>query len=138
MYEKNISIKNNSWSLTQKPYFEHENKDTTHNINILINVRHSTTYPFSNLWMFINTTCPDGSVSRDTLECLLAEKSGRWRGNGIGDLRDISFLLKQTQLKKEGFYRFNIEQAMRYGNLTKMDILPGVIEVGLRIENVSK
>ena len=135
IFERNISIDNNIWSLAQKPHFEHENKDTLSSVNIMINVRHSTKYPFSNLWLFVNTTCPDGYISQDTLECLLAEKSGRWIGNGIGNIRDVSFFLKQTRLKKEGLYLFSIEQAMRHGDLTQIDSLNGVVGIGLRIEN---
>ena len=43
---------------------------------------------------------------------------------------------KSVRLNESGTYSFEIEQAMRHGNLSKIESLPGVMEIGLRIENV--
>ena len=43
---------------------------------------------------------------------------------------------KKVRLTESGTYSFEIEQAMRHGNLSKIEQLPGVMEIGLRIENV--
>ena len=45
-YEKNISIEN-AWDLSHKPYFEYNNTDTISKVNLKVNVRHSSSYPFS-------------------------------------------------------------------------------------------
>ena len=134
LYEKNIPIKNKIWALSQAPSFEFNNKDTVSMVNMHVNVRHSSSYPFSNLWLFINTTTPNGSLVQDTLECVLAEKNGKWLGNGLGDIWDIQCYFKSLQMKEKGAYRFNIEQAMRHGDFAKIELLPGIMEVGLRIE----
>ena len=52
LYEKNISIENTVWDLSHKPSFEYNNTDTTSRVNLKVNVRHSSSYPFSNLWLF--------------------------------------------------------------------------------------
>ena len=46
IYEKNISIKNSVWELSEKPSFEFNNIDTVSVINLKINIRHSSLYPF--------------------------------------------------------------------------------------------
>jgi len=134
VFEKNISIENNVWTLNQTPSFEYNHIDTISELNMLVNVRHSSSYPFSNLWIFVNTISPDGTIKKDTLECVLAEKNGKWIGNGLGDMWDIQCQFKTSRLKEYGWYTFKIEQAMRHGDLAKIEELPGIMEIGLRIE----
>ena len=68
LYEKNISIENTVWDLSRKPSFEYNNTDTISNINLKVNVRHSSSYPFSNLWLFVNTKEPTEVLKTDTVE----------------------------------------------------------------------
>ncbi len=135
LYEKNISIKNNVWNLSHKPSFEYNNADTISKVNLKANIRHSSSYPFSNLWLFINMIEPTGALKTDTLECVLAQKDGKWIGkSGLGDIWDIQCQFKNYHFRKKGIYTFEIEQAMRHGDLAKIEHLPGIMEVGFRIE----
>ena len=134
LYEKNISIKNSVWEISEKPSFRYNNTDTISKLKLKINVRHSSSYPFSNLWLFINTINPNGELSTDTFECILAERDGKWIGQGLGDIWDVQCDFKNYCLDKKGDYVFEIEQAMRYGDLTKIEKLNGIMEIGLRIE----
>jgi gliding motility-associated lipoprotein GldH len=134
VFEENVSIEKNVWELNQIPSFEYHNADTVSKVNILVNVRHSSSYPFSNLWVFVSTSLPNGTIKKDTLECVLAEKNGKWLGSGLGGIWDIQCQLKTVQLGEDGLYTFNIEQAMRHGDLAKIEMLPGIMEIGLRIE----
>jgi gliding motility-associated lipoprotein GldH len=134
LYESHTSIENEIWNINQVPVFEFNNVDTLSNANLVINVRHTSTYPFSNLWLFISSTDPNGELQKDTVECVLSEKNGKWLGNGLGDIWDIQCQFKTLRLNDDGIYRFEIEQAMRHGNLAKIEQLPGIMEIGLRIE----
>lgn len=136
LYEKNISIDNDMWSLEQMPNFEFENKDTISEVNLILNIRHSSIYPFSNLWVFIHALSPSGATQVDTLETTLSQKDGKWIGDGLGGIWDLQVPFKKVRLTESGTYSFEIEQAMRHGNLSKIEQLPGVMEIGLRIENV--
>lgn len=134
IYEKNISIENAVWDLSHKPFFEYNNVDTIYKVNLKANIRHSSSYPYSNLWLFINTIDPTGELKTDTLECVLAQKDGKWLGNGLGDIWDIQCQFKSYRFRKQGIYTFEVEQAMRHGDLAKIEQLPGLMEVGFRIE----
>ncbi len=136
LYEKNISIDNDMWSLEQILNFDFENTDTISDVNLILNIRHSNIYPFSNLWVFINTLSPSGEKQVDTLETTLSQKDGKWLGDGLGSVWDLQVPFKSVRLNESGTYSFEIEQAMRHGNLSKIESLPGVMEIGLRIENV--
>lgn len=136
LYEKNISIDNDMWSLEQILNFDFENTDTISDVNLILNIRHSNIYPFSNLWVFINTLSPSGVKQVDTLETTLSQKDGKWLGDGLGGVWDLQVPFKSVRLNESGTYSFEIEQAMRHGNLSKIESLTGVMEIGLRIENV--
>ena len=134
LYETNVEIENNVWSLQQVPNFEYINSDTISLQKLQVNVRHTSTYPFSNLWLLIHTKSPDNTQKTDTLECVLAQKDGKWLGNGLGDIWDIEFDFDNRYFMQQGSYNFTIEQAMRHGDLSQIEHLPGIMEIGLRIE----
>ena len=116
------------------PKFQTEITDTVSDMNLIVNIRHSAHYPFSNLWVFVNTTNPEGTQRTDTLECVLAAKNGKWLGSGLGDIWDIQIPLKTQAFSSSGDYTFEIEQAMRYGDKGRIEQLPEVMNVGFRIE----
>ena len=106
--------------------------DTVSLCSCYINVRNTTDYPFSNLYLFIKTIYPDGKVAMDTIQLQLADKSGKWLGKGIGKLRDNQVLLmKDIRFPYTGKYVFEISQAMRVNKLK------GIKDIGMRISKQS-
>ena len=134
VFEENIAFESHIWSVEHHPTFQVEITDTLSEMNIIMNIRHSARYPFSNLWLFVNTTNPEGAQIKDTIECVLAAKDGRWLGSGLGDIWDIQIPLKTQVFSSPGDYLFEIEQAMRYGDKARIEQLPEIMNVGLRIE----
>lgn len=134
VFEENITLENHTWSLENHPKFQAEITDTLSEMNMIVNIRHTAHYPFSNLWLFVNTTNPKGAQIKDTLECILAAKDGRWLGSGLGDIWDIQIPLKTQSFTSSGEYIFELEQAMRYGNKARIQQLPEIMNVGFRIE----
>lgn len=116
------------WKWSDIKTFEVEMKDSLKLYNIFVNVRHTSDYPKSNLFVFLTTTAPTGISRRDTLEIIIADNRGRWEGNGFGDIKLISReYRKAVRFMNPGKYTFEIEQGMR------MPEVP-VTDVGLRIE----
>ena len=94
-----------------------------------VNVRNSNNYKFSNLYIFMHTKWPTGENETDTLQLFLASPDGKWLGNGLGDIYENQIQLKQNfKFYRSGQYRFTLEQAMR------LNPLPGIIDMGIRIE----
>lgn len=135
VYEKNIDIPDYMWHKDSSVYFKVDIQDTLSLHNFYINIRHTGAYQFSNLYLFVNTTFPSGKRFRDTVECLLADEKGRWMGDGLGDIWDNQVLFKKdVQFPETGEYIFEYEQAMRSGRETSIELLPFVMDVGLKIE----
>ena len=134
IFEENIALENHIWSAENHLKFQAEITDTVSEMNLIINIRHSAHYPFSNLWVFVSTINPVGVKNIDTLECVLAAKDGMWLGGGLGDIWDIQIPLKTQVFSSSGDYIFEIEQAMRYGDKARIEKLPEIMDIGFRIE----
>lgn len=129
IFEENKKLPDYIWSTDNKISFEVTIEDTVQAHNVYVNVRNASIYPFSNLYLFLTTRYPNGKLSRDTLECILADHTGKWLGDGSGDIWDNQILFKSNvRFPQNGTYTFEFEQAMR------MKDLPGIMDVGLRIE----
>jgi len=129
IFDENKTIQNGNWNVQDKPIFEVSVEDILSRYDFYLSVRNAVEYPYSNLYIFIATTFPDGRMSRDTVELILAGNDGRWLGSGMGNVKYNQFLFqKGVKFTQKGKYRFELEQAMRVNELK------GIHDVGLRIE----
>ncbi len=128
LFDDNIAIPDAYWVKGFKPKFEVKVEDTLANYGFYLNVRNTTDYRYSNLYIFLQTHFPNGNITRDTIECILADPSGRWLGRGSGKIIEHQVLLNPAlRFPLKGLYSFQIEQAMR-------EPLNGITDVGIRIE----
>jgi gliding motility-associated lipoprotein GldH len=129
IFEENAAIPDNNWASTNKIKFSVPIKDPSTAANFYINVRNADGYPYSNLYLFVKTTFPNGKFSTDTLECILADEKGKWLGKGLGDIYDNQIPFKRNvRFPQAGNYVFEIQQGMR------SEVVPLIMDVGLRIE----
>jgi gliding motility-associated lipoprotein GldH len=132
IYDDFEKIENHSWKWEDSVNFSVDVEDTLSMFNILVQLRHTTDYPLSNLYMFVHVYGPGGQQMTDTINFTLAENSGKWIGKGLGNIREISYLYKKNTLfPQAGNYKISIEQAMRIPEVP-------VKEIGLRIEKTTK
>lgn len=131
VYEKYIEVPDNVWKNTNKIKFEFEIEDTASLHNVFISVRHASFYQYNNLWLFVKSSAPNGKNDMDTVECILSDKTGRWLGEGMGDIWDFQMPWKMNvRFPVKGKYSVEYEQAMRINDL------PGIMDMGIRVEKV--
>jgi gliding motility-associated lipoprotein GldH len=131
IFDKSVIINNASWNNEDMPYYDVNVEDTLSNYAFYLNIRHLENYRYSNFYMFLHTTFPNGNMTHDTIECILAYPDGRWIGDGSGSMRNSKILLnKNLRFPLKGNYHFEIEQAMRD------DVLEGITDVGIRFEKL--
>jgi len=129
MYENYYSFENESWNSDSLKSFDFEIMDTLATYSLSLNVRHSINYEYQNLFVYVS-----GEVN-DTIELMLADKNGKWKGSGISDVREFIHTLKKDKtFSKKGKHSINMEQAMRYGASEKIQHLPNILDVGLIIK----
>lgn len=128
IYDRYEPCEEEAWDASDIKEFKVEINDTFNSFDFWFNVRATTDYPYSNLYVFMDTKMPDGTAARDTIEVFLADNSGKWLGKGIGKVKENAFLLRRDIVfPVKGDYLFRIEQAMRE------ERLKGVTDVGIRI-----
>lgn len=128
LYDTNRAIPDAHWHKEMVPSFDVWIEDTTTIYRFFINVRNTDDYRYSNLYVFLQTHFPNGNITRDTIECILAAPDGRWQGRKSGKTIEHQILLNDAlKFPLKGQYVFEIEQAMR-------EPLKGVTDIGIRID----
>jgi len=129
VFEDNTPVDKAGWKQDSPVDFEVNIDDTLSSYRFYMNVRHAEAYPYSNLYVFMNTSIPGVGMARDTVELILQDKEGNWTGSGLGDIFDHQILFRKgLRFPRKGLYRFSLEQGMRAPQL------PFIMEMGLRIE----
>lgn len=121
-------ISNYAWEHDKPVTFEVSVEDTTVACNLVVSIRHTGQYRYRNVWLDIVEIAPDGSRDSTRQEVMLAEKDGRWSGEGLGDIIDREMLVRrQFRFSQTGTYRYRIRHAMR------QDLLLFIMDVGLTV-----
>ncbi len=133
VFEESKEIADYTWEETDPLLFEIQIDDTTTLYNLYITLSHTFFYPYSNLWIKVNTTFPNGDELSKRVELPLAEKGGKWHGDCLGDICDIKVPIQRNAFFENiGIYKFEFQQNMR------INPLPQIIEVGFRVEKTGK
>lgn len=131
IFDETVVIPNAVWDNTELPYFDVMVEDTLSAYNFFVNIRHLENYKYSNFYMFLHTTFPNGNQTHDTIELVLSYPDGRWVGKGSGSMRDNKIMLNNNlYFPLKGNYHFEIEQAMREPSLK------GITDVGISFEKI--
>ena len=128
-YTDEHDVDETGWNMNDAAVFDVDVDDTLQVFDFFIDVRNSVHFPKANVFFFINTTFPDGSVAYDTQECPLADVEGHWYGRRTGRYVDSRYVFRRHVIfPRTGLYRFEILHGMRDTNVV------GLKSVGLRIE----
>lgn len=128
VFEENKPIPAALWPAKNGVPFEFEVEDTVRLHDFYINLRNGENYPYSNIYLFVELEFPNGKKAVDTLNCPLADASGRWYGKGLGDIYDHRIVYRtRKQFPLAGRYRATVYQAMR------QEELQGIYDVGFRV-----
>tara|TARA_Y100000589_G_scaffold317298_1_gene343127 strand:- start:56861 stop:57340 length:480 start_codon:yes stop_codon:yes gene_type:complete len=129
VFDAYIQVPENGWDYKQQATFNFNITDTTSWYDLYINVRNNGDYPYQNLYVFTTLKGPNNLAVRDTFNCILADKKGKWLGSGVGKTRDLQILYqKQIRFLQSGEYTFAIEQAMRD------TLLQGISDIGFTVK----
>lgn len=133
VYHGSVDFEDKSWNLSNEPSLDVNIVDTAPTYNIYVEVRNTPSFETSNLWVMVSCKRPNGAVTRDTVNCILADQRGAWLGKGLGDLYATRHLLKENvRFFDRGLYKFSFVHGMR-----SMDV-KGVSDVGISIEKFIK
>lgn len=133
VFTGSVAMKDKTWQLMNTPVFRANVTDTLKSNNLFFTIRTGSDYPYRNIFLFVTATSPEGRILTDTLQYYLADDKGRWYGRGFGDVHELNLPYKSNVFfPSKGEYVFKIQHGMR------IEDLPGVYDIGLRIERISK
>lgn len=128
IFDQNVSLPREGWYKNNAVSFNVKINDSLDTYNFKLNIRNTTDYRYSNLYIFLITELPNGNISRDTIECILANNEGEWIGKGWGNIKENDIVLKSgLRFPITGNYKFLLQQAMR------VDTLKGINDIGLSL-----
>ncbi len=132
VYHEYIDLDDRTWLLSNKPEFTFEISDTTQAYDVFCDIRNSTHYPWSRLFVNFSLTDTLGNKVESKLVTayLFEPKTGKPYGkSGLGDLFDHRVgVLTGFRFQRAGVYQATLEQYMR------TDSIPGILSVGVAIE----
>jgi gliding motility-associated lipoprotein GldH len=103
--------------------------------NMYLNLRDNNEYPFNNIFLIVTLEQPNKISLVDTLEYAMANPDGSLLGDGFTDVKESKLTYKQQLVGQPGPYKVVIRQAVRQtGKITGVTELPGITDVGFRIE----
>jgi gliding motility-associated lipoprotein GldH len=133
VYTDSVAMTENKWPLMNVASFKTSITDTINSNNLFFILRTGSDYPFRNIYLFVTASSPEGKNITDTLQYYLADDKGKWYGKGFGDIHELKLPYKSNVFfPLKGEYNFRIQHGMR------QEELPGVYDIGFRIEKISK
>lgn len=87
---------------------------------LLLTLRHTPGYEFSNIWLEVNYDLGDSCARIDTFNIILADIYGKWLGSGPGNTFRISDTLR-TDMPLRRHQRIGLRHIMRTDTLEEIE-----------------
>lgn len=113
------------WLRSAPLSFTPEFDDSAATYDIMIAVRHSNTYAFSNLSLAVDLIAEDSTVARYPVSIALADEFGNWTGGGFGTMYQVTVPVTEGVTPARAA-RLLVWQVMAPG-----DTLAGIEDVGI-------
>ncbi|MDR3137682.1 MAG: gliding motility lipoprotein GldH [Tannerellaceae bacterium] len=112
------TLENDCWEKGHDVCYQFEVADTSITYDLYLEVLHTSLYPYQNIWIFLNTETPIGTIQRDTLGMSLADEQGRWLTPSAMFVHRCRFhVANDRRFPHPGRYHFAVRQGMRTDTL---------------------
>ena len=132
-FQQYIEIGKQGWHTDSSLSFKYKISNPKPSYITNLKIRHTTNYPYQNLFLFTYFLKEKSVVKKDTIEIFLCDKKGVWLGSGVGGIREVSKVLNDN-IVDSGLYEIRIEQAMRYKEKRNIKRLLEISSVGIILE----
>lgn len=130
--DTNIELDKHNWSYSEKVKIPFTVEQVENSYNLFLNLRHTSDYKYSNIFLLIHIIDPNGKRTTERKEFKLALPDGEWLGSGSGNLFSYQILFKENfKFSLKGKYTIELEQNMRDNPLDH------VTDAGIRVEKAN-
>ena len=126
------SFKDSRWHMDSVVTVVWEPEQSEDPVFMSMYIRHSTEYPYNNLFLFRSIESTQGVEYTDTVNVALADPLGVWNGSGMSNLKTLEIPIGQGAVcfRDDERYTLKITQGMRD------TVLYGIQDVGVQFEQV--
>jgi gliding motility-associated lipoprotein GldH len=126
------SFKDSRWHMDSVVTVVWEPEQSEDPVFMSMYIRHSTEYPYNNLFLFRSIESTQGVEYTDTVNVALADPLGVWNGTGMSNLKTLEIPIGQgaVRFRDDERYTLKITQGMRD------TVLYGIQDVGVQFEQV--
>ncbi|MFM2387604.1 MAG: hypothetical protein RL660_2361 [Bacteroidota bacterium] len=132
--QRTYATSTSGWQNSDEKVFEFYISDTSQRYNWLLMLQHTYDYNFSNIWLNVSTTLPNGKVLVQKQEVPLAFNDGRWMGRSVGGVctQELNLGPNGEALKFDqvGLYK------VKYKHIMRENPLMDVQQVGMALERL--
>ena len=129
VYHSFQSLPTKGWLRKDTLSFDVEVTDSLTYYKLSLEVRNRNNYPYQNLPLSISYTDGDSIPSAtDTIQLILADKEGIWKGDGWGGLYQTATSAGSIRIKSPGTYRFKVAYTL------PDESLQGINDIGIKLE----
>ena len=129
VYHTFQSLPTEGWQREDTLFFKVDIPDSLTYYKLSVEVRNRNNYPYQNIDLSVSYDNPDGHLlPADTLQLILADKEGIWKGDGWGGLYQTAISAGSIRIGKPGTYRFKIAYTF------PDESLQGINDIGLKLK----
>jgi gliding motility-associated lipoprotein GldH len=132
-YQKEYELEGEKWTYADSLEFAFDIQDTTKIYNLYLELDHSTSYAFQNLYTYIHTTFPSGERLDEKLSLEMANRAGVWLGKCSQDYCTLTIPIQENAyFNQQGSHTIMLEQYMR------QDSLPGIKRIAFMLKDTGQ
>jgi len=130
IFEQAESLPDQQWAYTDTIWVKASIPDTTSSYDLYLAIRHNQEYPFSNLWIHLQTFYPSGQTGLLKKQLIIGNNEAQtWETDCLQDIcNGLLPIVEGVTFSEKGDIRFALTHIMR------TNPLPGIMDIGLRIE----
>jgi len=113
VYSEFHPVADQAWQRDSVCAFRFHIDDTAAVYQLRMHILHRETYPYQNIWLFIDDSART-EMPHDTLLFYLANDRGEWLGRGKNGIVEMNMLYQEERLFPDtGYYTISIAHGMR-------------------------
>ena len=129
IYEKYLDNDRITWNRFDVKTFNFDIKDVNAAYDFYVAIRHHTDAPFKYLTIKFTLYTPSGEMRTLEQKILLRDDKGKLLGDGMGDLWDLVYLVREDfQFTEPGVCKVEVSSTMSQADL------PGILQIGLIVK----
>lgn len=130
VYHSYQSIPSEGWKKGDTLFFDVAISDSLQPLQLSAEIRNKNNYAYRNLYLSVSHNLKDSTVWKtDTLQLILADKEGKWKGTGWGSLFLSTLPIASITVQHPGHYTFKVTHQMQD------ELLKGINDIGIKLQS---